>query len=98
MGSRAGIKNKNKDRLLRAIQDEFPNYNPLIELVKIAHSEDATTSEKIQCNKEVAQYVNPKLKAVEHSGEVNQNVAILSKEEIKQRVKAYIRDKKKNAT
>jgi len=65
MGRTAGAPNKNKGRLLRMIQEEFPNYNPLIELVRLAHAEESTTGERITCHKEVAQYVNPKLKAVE---------------------------------
>lgn len=94
MPSRKGSPNKNKDRLLRTIQEEFPNYNPLLELAKIAHSDEATTSEKITCNKEIAQYVNPKLKAVEHSGDMTVNHIPLSKEELKQRVERYKKDKK----
>lgn len=93
MPSRKGSQNKNKDRLLRTIQEEFPNYNPLLELVKIANSEEATTAEKITCNKEVAQYVNPKLKAVEHSGDMTVNHVPLTKEELKQRISRYKKDK-----
>jgi len=94
VGGRAqGTPNKNKGRLLRKIQEEFPNYDPLIELVRIAHDIKSSLNEKIACNKEVAQYVNPKLKAVEHSGDMVVNHALLSKEEIKQRVKAFKRDR-----
>jgi len=72
----AGSKNANKDRLLRVIQKEFPNYNPLIELVKIAHDPESTITEKINCNKEVAQYVNPKLKAVEMVADIDATLTI----------------------
>ena len=65
MGRPKGSSNKNKSRLLRAIQSEFPKYDPLVELIRIAISEDSSTSERIACHKEVAQYVNPKLKAIE---------------------------------
>lgn len=67
----AGTKNKNKDRLLRQIQAEFPNYNALVELLKIASYSETSTSEKISCHTTVAKYLYPQLKAVEHSGDAD---------------------------
>lgn len=93
MGRAKGTPNKNKGKLLRSIQNEFPEYDPLLELVKIAHDSESTPSEKIACHKEVAQYVNPKLKAVEHSGEMQVNHTTLSREELKQRIERYKKDK-----
>ena len=93
MGRPAGSSNKNKNRLMRAIREEFPEYDPLMELVKIAMSESTdnpvSVSERIACHKEVAQYVNPKLKAIEVSGDFEINHVILSKEEIIARVQAH---------
>lgn len=88
-GRPAGSSNKNKARLLRLIQEDYPEYDPLLELVKLAHDEKSTQGEKISCHKEVAQYVNPKLKAIEHTGDMQVNHNLLSKEEIIARVQAY---------
>ena len=93
MSRQSGIPNKNKSKLMRAIREEFPEYDPLMELVKIAMSIDGeqpvSIAERIACHKEVAQYVNPKLKAIEVSGDVEINHTILSKEEIIARVQAH---------
>jgi len=67
----AGTKNKNKDRLLRQIQEEFPNYNGLIELLKIANSSETSTSEKINCHTTVCKYIYPALKAVEYKASID---------------------------
>ena len=64
-----GTPNKDKKQLLRALQKIHPDYSPLDELLKLAFNEESTISEKISCHKEIAQYVFPKLKAVEHTGE-----------------------------
>ena len=72
--SRKGIPNKDKTLLLRALQKIHTGYNPLTELLNLAHSDTTTANEKITCHKEIAQYVNPKLKAVEHSGNIDAEV------------------------
>lgn len=67
MARTAGSKNKNKDRLLRQIKKEFPDYDPIIDLVRIATTEGTTTAERIQCNTTVAKYTYPALKAIDYS-------------------------------
>ena len=74
MASRAGRPNKNKDRLLRQIKEEFPNYDPIIELCRTAMNEDNTPELRFNASKEVCQYVYPKLKAVEHTGDMDHNI------------------------
>ena len=75
MASRAGSPNRNKQSLLTRIQRDFPNYHPIIEMVKVAtDTDDAgeyvnTLAERFNANKEVAKYVTPQLKAIEHSGD-----------------------------
>lgn len=73
MPSRAGSPNKNKQALLKILQAKYPDYHPVLELATIAHeSEDETI--RFNAHKEVAQYVTPKLKAVEHSGNIDSKV------------------------
>lgn len=71
-GGRAkGTPNKDKQSLLQLIQQKFPGYHPVIAMAEIANSDDETVdlNTRFQAHKEVAQYVEPKRKAVEHSGE-----------------------------
>ena len=69
-----GSSNKNRDRLLRQIQQEFPDYNGLLELLKIAGDSETTTAEKISCHTTVCRYIYPQLKAVEHSGSLDNEI------------------------
>ena len=64
----AGTPNKRKSVLLKRLQEEFEEYHPVVELAKIANDKDADITIRLQANKEVAKYVEPQLKAVEHSG------------------------------
>lgn len=68
MGSRAGIPNKNRDRLLRHIKEEFPDYDPIMHLCSIATNEKNDVEVRLSASKEVCQYVYPKLKAIDLSG------------------------------
>ena len=64
MPSRAGSPNKNKQALIRLLQEKYPGYRPVLEMARIAHeTEDPNLA--AQMHKEVAQYVEPKRKAVE---------------------------------
>ena len=76
MPSRAGSPNKNRDRLLRQIKSEFPNYDPIIELCKTAMDEENDPTLRFNANKEVCRYVYPKLKDVEHTGDMDHKVTI----------------------
>jgi hypothetical protein len=68
MASRAGSPNKNKQALLKMLELRYPDYHPVIELVEIAMDKENDVSLRLNANKEVAQYVVPKLRAVEHTG------------------------------
>jgi hypothetical protein len=58
------------------VKREFPNYNAIIELVKIATDEKTPRAEKVAANKEVANYLYPKLKAMEIRQEADNNIQI----------------------
>jgi len=76
MGSRAGIPNKNKQALLKILQDKYPDYHPVLELAGIANDEDNDVSIRLNAHKEVAQYIVPKLKAIELSGKDGKDFVI----------------------
>ena len=80
MGNRAGIPNKNKSFLLKRLQDMYgEDFHPIIKMAEnavkleeIAQSEGDTNSHKAALEgwDKVAQYTEPKLKAVEVSGDI----------------------------
>jgi len=76
MGRVAGAPNKNKSLLIRTIKKQFPDYDAIIELVRIAVDTDNDVSVRLQANKEVAQYVYPKLKAIEVAVDVESEIKV----------------------
>jgi len=69
-GRPAGSPNRPKKGLMHMIQQQYPDYHPVMEMVAVANDEDAPADARFAANKEVAQYVVPKLKAVEISGKL----------------------------
>ncbi len=67
MGRPAGVPNKPKRQLLALLREKYPGYHPILEMARIAHETDDVHLEA-NMHKEIAQYVTPKLKAVEVSG------------------------------
>ena len=53
--------------LIREIQKTYPNYHPILAIVKLAHSIEISDNYDLQynCHKTVARYVAPELKSVE---------------------------------
>ncbi len=64
-----GSPNRPKRALLRLIQEKYPNYNPVLELVDVAMDENADATMRFNANRELLQYLEPKLKAIEITGE-----------------------------
>jgi hypothetical protein len=62
--------------LLAAIQEQFPNYHPLIAIAQIAHSDMADLELQFQCHKTIAKYIEPELKAVEVKSDANDHSVI----------------------
>lgn len=70
-GRKKGVPNKDKRALMDRIQALFPGYHPVVAMAVIANDDsgEVDLSMRFQAHKEVAQYVEPKRKAVEHTGE-----------------------------
>lgn len=70
-GRKKGVPNKDKRALMDRIEALYPGYHPVIAMAAIANDEsgDVDLAMRFQAHKEVAQYVEPKRKAIEHSGE-----------------------------
>ena len=71
MASRLGSPNKNKRGLLARLQQEFPNYHPIVEMARLANDPEADEQTRFNANKEVAKYVTPQLKAVDLTGDLS---------------------------
>ncbi|MEA3276123.1 MAG: hypothetical protein U9Q81_12695 [Pseudomonadota bacterium] len=80
MASRKGIPNKRTAGLLEEVRRAYPDYDPVIELIKIARDPEATRAEQIQCHKEAAKYLRRQLKAIEVSGDPERPVAMINTE------------------
>ena len=91
---------EHKNRLLNMVQKKYPNYHPVIAMVKLAHT---SQDENIQlsCHKAVARYVEPELKSLEVKGHVKHDHGVLrviaSSEKINDTTKS-ITDKSQDTT
>ena len=65
MASRKGIPNRPKRRLLQILEEKYPGWHPVAQLADIANNVENDLKTRMDAAKEVAQYVTPKLKAVE---------------------------------
>ena len=66
MARTKGTPNKPKRALIALLQEKYPGYHPVIEMAKVANDPDADPKMRFDANKEVAQYIEPKRKAVEY--------------------------------
>jgi len=62
-----GVPNKPKQALLRRLELMFPDYHPVVEMARIANDPANDLPTRFNAHKEVAQYVTPKLKAIDHT-------------------------------
>ncbi len=67
-GRPKGSPNKPKRALLRMLEEQFPGWHPVTQLAEIANNVENDLRTRMDAAKEVAQYVTPKLKAIEIQG------------------------------
>jgi hypothetical protein len=65
----AGTPNRAKNTLLARIRREFPEYDPICEMIRIARDPKSSIELQANMHREVAQYLEPKRKAIEITGE-----------------------------
>ena len=57
--------------ILDMLQERYPGYHPLLAIAEIAHEKSSDDVQlQFNCHKTIAEYILPKLRAVEHSGSV----------------------------
>jgi len=61
------------DQALALARSEFPNYHPLVSLVRLAHKEQVVEDPRLEfeIHKAILPYVTPKLSSIEVKSEVN---------------------------
>lgn len=75
-GRTVGTPNKDTAELVALLKSKYPKWDPVIAMAEIANTcNDVNT--QLQAAKEVAQYIYPKRKAIEHSGPDGQQLATL---------------------
>ena len=60
-----------KRRLLARLEADFPEYHPIAAMAEMLHDPDQnlTAEQRISLHSQIAKYVEPQLKAIEHRGE-----------------------------
>lgn len=66
-GRKAGTPNKDKKELLDRLKEKFPNYCPIEAMCIVGQDVTEKQELRMAAHKEVAQYIYPKLKSIEHS-------------------------------
>lgn len=75
-GRKKGVPNKRTQDIVDLLEEKFPGYNPIVSMAAIANDETLPRDIRMAAHKEVAQYVAPKRKAIEHSGNAGLTVTI----------------------
>jgi hypothetical protein len=66
MGRPAGVPTKPKRALLALLDEKFPGWHPVVQMAEMANDDTLSAQDRFQAAKEVAKYVTPQLKAIEH--------------------------------
>ena len=64
-GRQKGTPNANKQELVELLNEHYPGYNPVVQMAGIAQDETVEMVLRVQCAKEIAGYIFPKLKSIE---------------------------------
>lgn len=67
-GRTKGTPNKSTVELRDRLAEKYPDYDPVMAMVDLANDPSADPFMRFTASKEVAQYIHPKRKAIEHSG------------------------------
>ena len=76
MGRPAGSVNKPRRQLIALLQEKYPGYDPVLSMADMAMDKDNSIELRASMHKEVAQYLRPKLRAIELQleGQVNATI------------------------
>ncbi len=69
-GRQKGTPNKDTKALCDRIASKYPGWDPVEAMAEIARDEQNDVMIRLAALKEIAQYIHPKRKAIEHTGTV----------------------------
>lgn len=82
-GRKKGVPNKNKAFLLKRLEDMYgADFDPIVSMCDIAMNPENDDTLKLSALKEVSQYLYPKLKSVEVTGDPDNPIATSVKIEL----------------
>ena len=70
-GRQKGTPNANKQELVELLNEHYPGYNPVVQMAGIAQDETVEMVHRVQCAKEIAGYIFPKLTSIESNSTGN---------------------------
>lgn len=70
-GRQKGTPNSERKELFQLMAENFPGWHPVVAMAEIANDTSLSKDIRLTAMKEVAKYVAPQLKAIEHSGSVD---------------------------
>ena len=68
-GRPRNVPNKNKQALLTRLAEKFPEWDPVVAMAEDANNPELSDELRFNAKKEVAQYIYPKMRSVEHTGD-----------------------------
>ena len=67
-GRQKGTPNRRTSELLDSIAEKYPGYCPVLSMIELAIDPSTPIDVKLDCHKQIAPYLRPKLKSIEVSG------------------------------
>lgn len=68
-GRKKGSKNKKTMSMLKLLEEKYHDYDPVIAMIEIAQDESNDIDIRLRAHKEVAGYIHPKLRQMDHTVE-----------------------------
>lgn len=76
-GRKKGTPNRDNVAIRERIAKKYRGYDPILAMATIANDAKMPVEIRLSAHKEIAQYLEPKRKAVEISGEVQERVTLI---------------------
>jgi len=71
-GQKPGTPNKKTNDIIELINIRYPNFNPILSMIKISQDQNIDINIRVSCLKEISNYMFPKRKSVEFQANVKE--------------------------